>query len=280
MRPLVYTISPFDIPLYLLGYIPTHNRVYLADKDMHVYGYTLSLNVVEYQTAVLHSDMAAAADILPTLPKDQLNHVVRFLEGRDLKGLALAISTDEDHRFDLALSLDDLDTAVEIAHGVPEHEAEVKWKALRDRALTVWRFDLARKVFECANDYSALMLLLLAIGDRKGLQTLAAKKGQNNLAFVITLQLGDAAACVDLLVKTQRAPEAAIFARMYKPSAAPQAVAAWKAELTAKSRSKIANTIADPAENSELFKEGWEAALAKEEEALAASSEGNLVNAS
>ncbi|KAF5321445.1 hypothetical protein D9619_000081 [Psilocybe cf. subviscida] len=275
-----YTISPFDTPLYLLGYIPAHNRVYLADKDMHVYGYALSLNVVEYQTAVLRGDMAAAADILPTLPKDQLNRVARFLEGRDLKELALAISTDADHRFDLALSLDDLDTAVEIARGVPEHEAEVKWKALGDRALTVWRFDLAREAFERANDYSALMLLLLAIGDREGLQTLArraAKKGQNNLAFAITLQLGDAAACVDLLVKTQRAPEAAMFARTYKPSAAPQAVAAWKAELAAKSRSKIANTIADPAENSELFEEGWEVALAKEEEALA---EGDLVNAS
>lgn len=43
------------------------------------------------------------------------------------------------------------------------------------------------------------------------------EKGQNNLAFAITLQLADAAACVDLLVKTQRAPEAALFARTYAP---------------------------------------------------------------
>jgi coatomer subunit beta' len=45
-----YTISPFDTPLYVLGYIPSHNRVYLTDKDHHIYGYTLSLGVVEYQT--------------------------------------------------------------------------------------------------------------------------------------------------------------------------------------------------------------------------------------
>jgi hypothetical protein len=134
---------------------------------------------------------------------------------------------------------------------VPENESEVKWKALGDRALTVWRFDLAREAYERAGDLSALMLLLLAVGDREGLRALAAKagalknpiqkrffffpscysyfvlyflfifviveKGQNNLAFAITLQLGDASGCVDLLVKTQRAPEAALFARTYAP---------------------------------------------------------------
>lgn len=72
----------FSSPLYILGYIPGHNRVYLADKDMNVYGYALSLSVVEYQTAVLRGDMEAAAEILPTLPKEQLNKVARFLEGR------------------------------------------------------------------------------------------------------------------------------------------------------------------------------------------------------
>ena len=43
------------------------------------------------------------------------------------------------------------------------------------------------------------------------------ERGQNNLAFASLLQLGDAKACVDLLVKTHRAPEAALFARTYAP---------------------------------------------------------------
>lgn len=64
------------------------------------------------------------------------------------------------------------------------------------------------------------MLLLLAIGDRDGLAKLATKaeaKGQNNLAFATWLQLGDTKSCVDLLIKTERAPEAALFARTYAP---------------------------------------------------------------
>jgi coatomer subunit beta' len=169
--------------------------VYLADKDCHVYGYSLSLSVVEYQTAVIRGDMDSAAEILPTLPKEQLNKVARFLESRgqngfessahlliriflELKELALEVTTDPDHKFDLSIQLDDLDTALDIIRGTTEPEGEVKWKALGDRALAVWRFDLARECFENANDLSALMLLLLATGDRDGLQTLATKAGK------------------------------------------------------------------------------------------------------
>ncbi|KAJ3482906.1 hypothetical protein NLI96_g6658 [Meripilus lineatus] len=255
-----YTITPLDTPLYLLGYIPAHNRVYLADKDVNVFSYTLSLNLVEYQTAVLRGDLEGAAEILPSIPKEQRSKIASFLEGRGFKELALEVTTDPDQKFDLSLQLDDLDTAVEIARGVPELEAESKWKAIGDRALAVWRFDLAKESFEKAGDLSALMLLLLSIGDREGLAKLAAtaeSKGQNNLAFATLLQLGDAKACVDLLVKTKRAPEAAMFARTYAPSKVPEVVSGWKEELKKRNKAKIADRIADPSENPELFEEGW-----------------------
>ena len=77
----------------------------------------------------------------------------------------------------MSLQLEDLDAAVEIARTVPELEAETKRKAIGDRALAVWRFDLARESFEKAGDLSALMLLLLATGDRDGLTKLAAQAG-------------------------------------------------------------------------------------------------------
>lgn len=68
--------------MYLLGYLPAHNRVYVADKAMNVYGYALSLSMVEYQTAVLRGDMDAAAEILPNVPREQQNRIARFLESR------------------------------------------------------------------------------------------------------------------------------------------------------------------------------------------------------
>lgn len=98
-----------------------------------------------------------------------------------LKELAFQVTTDADHKFELALQLDDLDAALEIVRALPETEAETKWKAVGDRALAVWRFDLARECFEKASDLNALMLLLLAIGDRDGLTKLASQAGA--LAF-------------------------------------------------------------------------------------------------
>jgi coatomer subunit beta' len=68
--------------MYLLGYLPAHNRVYVADKDMGIFSFALPLSVVEYQTAVLRGDMATADEILPTVPADQRNKIARFLEGQ------------------------------------------------------------------------------------------------------------------------------------------------------------------------------------------------------
>lgn len=76
------TVANFDTSMYLLGYLPAHNRVYLADKNLVVYGYALSLALVEYQTAVLRGDMDTAEELLPTIPKEQRSRVARFLEAR------------------------------------------------------------------------------------------------------------------------------------------------------------------------------------------------------
>lgn len=96
----------------------------------------------------------------------------------DLKELALEVTTDPDHKFDLSLSLDDLDGALAIARTLPQPESESKWKAIGDRALAVWRFELARECFEQAGDLNSLMLLLMSIGDRDGLEKLAVKSGK------------------------------------------------------------------------------------------------------
>jgi coatomer subunit beta' len=68
--------------MYLLGYIPAHNRVYVADKDMNIFSFSLSLTLVEYQTAILRGDYNAASALLPTIPNEQRNKIARFLEAQ------------------------------------------------------------------------------------------------------------------------------------------------------------------------------------------------------
>ena len=129
----------------------------------------------------------------PPLPPPAFQHYSQLTLqplSTDLKELALQITTDPDHKFDLALSLDDLDTALQITYTILENESEIKWKTLGDRALTVWRFDLAKECFEKAGDLSALMLLLMAMGDRDGLKLLAGKAGVSSL-FVFYFKCAD-----------------------------------------------------------------------------------------
>jgi coatomer subunit beta' len=77
-----HVINHFDQGIYLLGYLPAHNRIYVADKDMNILSYALALSVVEYQTAIMRGDMEAAEGMLPDIPADQRNRIARFLEAQ------------------------------------------------------------------------------------------------------------------------------------------------------------------------------------------------------
>jgi len=98
------------------------------------------------------------------------------------------------------------------------------------------------------------------------LAQLATIAGQNNIAFSCQLQLGAPDECVDILLSTERLPEAALFARTYAPSQVPKAVERWKGSLEESGKSKIAMKLASPEEHSDLFDEGWSEALAREKE--------------
>ena len=81
----IYVYQPFLMrhsPMYLLGYNPAQNKIYLVDKDVNVYAYGLSLVVVEYQTAVLRGGMDAASSLLAEIPAKPKNKVTRFLEAQ------------------------------------------------------------------------------------------------------------------------------------------------------------------------------------------------------
>merc|ERR1712088_458641 len=105
----IVTVSHLDRTMYLLGYIPGDNRLYLGDKE---------LNVVSFQL------------------------LLSFLEKQGFKKQALAVSSDPEHRFDLAIQLGDLDTAYGLAK---ESGSEQKWKQLAELATNQAKFDLAQQ---------------------------------------------------------------------------------------------------------------------------------------
>jgi coatomer subunit beta' len=211
-----------------------------------------------------------------------------------LKKLALEVSTDPDHQFDLAIQLGNLDRARALASASPTGPlSEPKWRAVGDKALECWRVDLAEECFSKANDLSALLLIYTSTGDAEGLArlaTLASAKGANNVAFASTLTLGRRAQCVEVLLESGREAEASLFARTYAPSMVPKALEVWKAsrsdavagrvgkrapgavavkksnagDVEEKKREGGGHGLADPREMPEAFLEGWDEALKKE----------------
>lgn len=141
--------------MYLLGYIPKDDRLYLGDKELNIVSYSLLVSVLEYQTAVMRRDFGMADKVLPTIPKEQRTRVAHFLEKQvrktkvirftngvgyffpgikekncaltcwcgfflplpfqGFKQQALAVSTDPEHRFELALQLGELKIAYQLA---------------------------------------------------------------------------------------------------------------------------------------------------------------------
>lgn len=259
-----YTVSHFDQPEYILGYIQRDSRIYLADKDVNVTSFALSLPVLEYQTLVLRGDIETASEMLPAIPADQQNKIARFLEGQGHKDLALEVATDPEHKFELALALNQLDTALELAR---EANVDHKWKTVGDAALAGWNIPLATECFSYAKDLGSLLLIYTSTNDREGLEELAKQAEEataHNVAFTAKYLLGDVAGCIESLTNTERHGEAALFAQTYKPSLAPQVVKNWKQSLEKGKKGRVAKMIGIPGDDEDLFPE-WEEWLKLEE---------------
>ena len=292
----IITLHHLDRPLYIIGYLPKDNRLYLVDRDYSIVSYKLLLSVLEYQTAVVRRDFEAAAAILPTIPAEEHNRIARFLEAQGFKEEALAVATDAEHRFELAVQvtgrhchhlppppttshrrhhlhltsstslaaqLGKLEVAYEIT---TEHPAEAKWKQLGDLALVSSNLTLAEECLVRAADLAGLLLLYSSSGHADGIERLgelAKKKGKLNVAFICQFLRGNVDACMELLVSAGRAPEAAFFARTYAPSKISEMVALWKESLAAQNP-KAAESIADPLDYPNLF-DGLELSLKAQE---------------
>ncbi|KND01211.1 uncharacterized protein SPPG_04301 [Spizellomyces punctatus DAOM BR117] len=244
------TLAHFDTTMYVLGYI---NRVYLSDKDLNVSSYALPITLIQYQTAVLRGDLATADSLLPSVPADQRNRVAKFLESQNMKEQALAVTADPEHRFDLAIQLQKLDVAHEVAQSLDQAD---KWKTVGDKALEMWQFGLAEDCLKNAKDFEGLLLMYQAAGNSQGLAQLAelaVEQGRNNIAFMSYLLRGDIEQCIDLLTSTDRIPEAALLARTYMPSQVPRVVNLLRQSLIKDNKAKVAEAIAGPTENEELF---------------------------
>uniref|UniRef100_A0A7S2FP04 Coatomer subunit beta' n=1 Tax=Alexandrium andersonii TaxID=327968 RepID=A0A7S2FP04_9DINO len=265
------TIAHLDRPQYLLGYMPDQSKLYLIDKEYSITSWPLHLALVEYQSAVMRKDLAAAEKFFDQLPESLHNRVARFLENQGHVQEALQVSKDDEHRFELATQLGKLQMAADIIVSIssqasPAMPPRNKWKSLGDVALEQGDFALARRCFREARDIGSLFLLATSCGDVEELRSagkMASEGGITNVACLCALLQGDAKGALQVLVKASRLPEAAFFARTYCPSELPQVVKLWKADLSQVNQA-VADSLADPVQYPDLFPD-FELTLAAEQ---------------
>jgi hypothetical protein len=248
--------------------------------------------VLDFQNAVVKSDIELAESLVKTIPEGCRNKVARFVESLGHPALALDISRDNDYKCDLAMQLGKLDLAKELVLASP---SENKWRHLGDLALKKGQIALADSCMLQAGDVNSLLLLRSSLGDANGIKELSAmaqSKGRLNVAFVCEYMLGNVEQCIAILQKYGRYPEAAMLARSYKPrysfflccfclffchfccSAVSDCVKLWKSAFSlekrgddntqdhasgasflfsAKQRQAIADSIGDPVELPNFF---------------------------
>uniref|UniRef100_T1GNT3 BPTI/Kunitz inhibitor domain-containing protein n=1 Tax=Megaselia scalaris TaxID=36166 RepID=T1GNT3_MEGSC len=229
----IVTISHLDRTMYLLGYVPKDNRIYLGDKE-------------------LNTRFPKSRCSFTNNPSRTSHQGAHFLEKQGFKTQALQVSTDPDHRFDLALQIGNLDVALKLAR---ESENPQKWSQLADIATKKNNMELVKECMQKANDLSGLLLLATSSGDdnmMKDLSEMGHENGKHNIAFLATFLRGDVEGCLKILIETNRLPEAAFFARTYIPSKMTETINLWREEL-AKHNEKAGQSLADPEKYENLF---------------------------
>lgn len=102
----------------------------------------------------------------------------------------MAVTTDSDHKFDLAIQLGDLKTAYSLAR---QGDSTDRWKQLSELAIKQSEFGLAQECLHRSQDFGGLLLLATSAGHREVMTKLAQAAldaSQNNVAFLANFVLG------------------------------------------------------------------------------------------
>ena len=163
------------------------------------------------------------------------------------------MTLDNEHKFDLALQLENLQVCYELAL---ELENEQKWIQLADVATKAGNINLVQECLIRAQSFGSLILLASASSDKQLMSNIgqqSRKAEQFNIAFLSNFVLGQLDQCLDILVENQRLPEAAFFARTYLPSQVNRVVALWREKLKQLNMERAAQSLANPTDYENLF---------------------------
>ncbi|ELP89793.1 coatomer subunit beta'-2, putative [Entamoeba invadens IP1] len=248
-------ITHLEGNMFLLGYLPKENKVVVSDvKGEAIVSYQLLNALLVFQSAVLRNDKEKIKEFLGLIPKEKLSVAATFLKQHNYPELALSISDDPEFKFDLAMSLNKIELAREMAEIINDDH---QWKELTKLYLDEDEIDEAVECMFKGNDWSGILLFAVSLNDAElveRLMKITEEKEIWNICFVCAHILQIKEKCVDILQKTSRYPEAAMYAVTYglPNELAKDIVQHWKDELK-EIYPKQADALANPLDNPDLF---------------------------
>ena len=111
---------------------------------------------------MLKEDLDKAKKFIPTIPESYYGKLAKFLETNNQKQMAFDLTPDLDHKFELAISLNNVEVGKSIAE---EQQSIEKWRKVGDIALSRGQFTLAEECYEKSNDFNSLLLFYSSYGD-------------------------------------------------------------------------------------------------------------------
>ncbi|KAL4488970.1 hypothetical protein ABPG72_005757 [Tetrahymena utriculariae] len=242
----LFTFQHTDKKKFILGHIPTQDRLYMLDKFFNISSFDLPVKVAKYQSLIGDEQYDQAAELIKQIDVKYYDKLAKFLDQFDKKEMAFNIASDPEHKFELALLLGKLNEANLIAQ---ETQSPSQLKQVGDLAL--FQGDLTRAIncFKQSEDINSLLLIYTSLGLREELEELGKKAEEQkrmNVAFQIYFSLADLDKCIDILVKSGRISEAAMFAKTYCPSRISELTKLWKEDLIKSHHQFAAQKIADP----------------------------------
>lgn len=144
-----------DKKMFILGYVPQLNRLFMVNKSNKITSYELLTSVIQFQRTVVsgNPDMA----MIDSIPETHHSKVAKFLEREGYNEFAFNITPDIDHKFDLAIGLNRLHEAFEITQ--KQQDGKEKYRRIGDISLKYGDFDLAERCFKEGDDLNSLYLL-------------------------------------------------------------------------------------------------------------------------
>ncbi|RVE51053.1 hypothetical protein evm_004344 [Chilo suppressalis] len=252
----IVTISHLDRTMYILGYVAKENRLYLNDKELNIVSYSVLLSVLEYQTAVMRGDFETADRVLPTVPHDHRTRVAYFLEKQGFKQQALAVSTEPEHQFELALALGDLARAKQLAEEAalaegsePSRSCSARWTRLGAAAMAAADTELTKACYQASRDYSSILLLAISTGR---LVTALRRKVYTAVKSRIAIVYGSILMLVCAKNFKDRPSQCYQLVTSYIPSKMSEVVKSWR-QAASVTNKKSGQALADPDQYENLF---------------------------